>query len=226
MTAAGELTAALVAIDSVNPSLVPGGAGEAEIAAYVAGWLRDAGLEVAVEEALPGRPNVVGTVRGRGGGPSLMLNAHTDTVGVAGMADPLTPRVAGNRLYARASYDMKAGLAASMAVAGAAVGRGWRGNLILTAVADEEHASLGAAAVVERWRADAAIVTEPTGLDLSITHKGFNGQAIETAGGAAHGSRPDLGVDAIAKIGAILVALEAHDRDLRAGAGHPLVGTG
>jgi acetylornithine deacetylase len=226
MTDLTALLGQLVAIDSINPALVPGGAGETTIARFVAEWARGLGLEVEIVEPTPGRPSVVAVARGTGGGRSLILNAHTDTVGVAGMADPLTPRVEGNRLYGRGAYDMKAGLAASMAVIEAAVGRGWRGDLILTAVADEEHASIGTAAVVERWRADAAIVTEPTGLDLSIAHKGFSWLTVETHGVAAHGSRPDLGVDAIAKIGAILVALERHDHELRAGAGHPLLGTG
>ena len=226
MTDPTALLEQLVAIDSINPALVPGGAGEAAIARFIADWARGLGLAVEIVEPTPGRPSVVAVARGTGGGRSLILNAHTDTVGVAGMADPLTPRVEGNRLYGRGAYDMKAGLAASMAVMAAAVGRGWRGDLILTAVADEEHASIGTAAVVERWRADAAIVTEPTGLDLSIAHKGFSWLTVETHGVAAHGSRPDLGVDAIAKMGPILVALERHDRELRAGAGHPLLGTG
>lgn len=225
----GDLTALLaqlVAIDSINPALVPGGAGEAAIARFIAAWARDAGLEVQIVEPVPGRPSVVAVARGTGGGKSLILNAHTDTVGVAGMTDPLTPRVAGDRLYGRGAYDMKAGLAAAMAATVAARDTGLRGDVILTAVADEEHASIGTAAVLEQWRADAAIVTEPTGLDLSIAHKGFSWLTVETHGVAAHGSRPDLGLDAIAKMGRLLVDLEAHDRALRAGAGHPLLGTG
>src|SRR5215217_7398786 len=90
-----ELVAALVAIDSVNPDLVPGGAGEAEIAEFVAGWLREAGLEVELDEAAPGRPSVVAVARGTGGGASLMLNAHMDTVGVEGMERPFEPVVRG-----------------------------------------------------------------------------------------------------------------------------------
>lgn len=218
MESTTELLRRLVAIDSINPALVPGGAGESAIARFIASWAREAGLEVEIVEPVAGRPSVVAVARGTGGGKSLILNAHTDTVGVAGMADPLTPRVEGKRLYGRGAYDMKAGLAASMAVAAAAVGRGWRGALILAAVADEEHASLGTAAVVERWRADAAIVTEPTALDLSVAHKGFSWLAVETQGVAAHGSRPDLGVDAIAKMGCVRTRKEG------GGAARPLVG--
>ena len=101
-----RLVADLVAIDSVNPDLVPGGAGEAEIAAFTAAWLRQAGLEVVVDDPPgagdPPRPSVVGVARGRGGGRSLLLCAHTDTVGVEGMTDPHVPRIEGGRLYGRA----------------------------------------------------------------------------------------------------------------------------
>ncbi|MEZ4520210.1 MAG: ArgE/DapE family deacylase [Thermomicrobiales bacterium] len=216
----------LVAIDSVNPALVPGGAGEGEIADFIAGWGRDAGLEVEIVETVPGRPSVVATAKGSGGGRSLMLNAHTDTVGVAGMNVPFEPRIDGNRLHGRGSFDMKSGLAAAMIATAAAQKKGLRGDVILTAVSDEEHASIGTTSIAERWTADAAIITEPTDLTLSIAHKGFTWLELETHGTAAHGSRPDLGVDAIAKMGKILVELERLDENLRAGKPHRLLGTG
>jgi acetylornithine deacetylase len=221
-----ELTGQLVAIDSVNPDLVPGGAGEGAIARFVAGWLERAGLEVELDEAAPGRPNVIGVARGTGGGRALLLNAHMDTVGVAGMERPFAPYVAGNRLYGRGACDMKASLAAIMLVGAAMRQRQVRGDVIVTAVVDEEYASIGTQSVVGRWRADAAVVTEPTGLDLCVAHKGFAWIDVETAGVAAHGSRPDLGVDAIAKMGQVLVGLEDLDRSLRAAPGHPLLGRG
>ena len=117
-----DLLARLVAIDSVNPALVPGGAGEARIAAFVADWLAANGLEVSVDESLPGRPSVVGVARGTGGGASLMLNAHLDTVTVAGMDRPHDPVVRDGRLYGRGAYDMKGGLAAIMVAGAAAAG--------------------------------------------------------------------------------------------------------
>lgn len=226
MTDLVKLLERLVAIDSVNPALVPGGAGEAEIASFIAGWAADAGLEVTVEEPVDGRPSVVAVAHGTGGGRTLMLNAHTDTVGVAGMERPFEPRIENGRLFGRGAYDMKAGLAAAMAVTAAARERQLRGDVILAAVADEEHASIGTAAVAERWRADAAIITEPTDMTITTAHKGFTWLEIETHGVAAHGSRPDLGIDAIVKMGHILVAIEELDRQLRAGDGHPLSGTG
>src|SRR5829696_2682872 len=154
-----ELVAALVAVDSVNPDLVPGGAGEAEIAEFVAAWLRDAGLEVELDEAAAGRPSVVAVARGTGGGASLMLNAHLDTVGVEGMERPFEPVERDGRLYGRGAYDMKGSLAACMLAGAAAVDADLAGDVVVTAVADEEHASLGVQAVLKRHRTDAAIVT-------------------------------------------------------------------
>jgi acetylornithine deacetylase len=227
-----RLVADLVAIDSVNPDLVPGGAGEAEIAAFVAEWLRGAGLEVDIDEPAPGRPSVVGVARGRGGGGarSLMLCAHLDTVGVEGMAEPFAPRVEGRRLYGRGAYDMKGALAAGMAAGAAAATAGLAGDVLVAAVSDEEFASVGCRAVAERFAgaADAAIVTEPTALAVCVAHKGFAWAEIETRGRAAHGSRPDLGADAIVHMGAVLAELVALDRRLAedAGAHHPLLGRG
>jgi len=225
-TALAELASQLVAIDSVNPDLVAGGAGEAEIARFVAEWLERAGLEVDHWEVAPGRPNVVATARGRGEGRSLLLNAHMDTVGHAGMDDGLAPRIDGDRLYGRGAYDMKASLAAIMLAGAAAAERGLGGDVIVTAVADEELGSIGTEAVVERYGADAAIVVEPTELKVAIAHRGFAGFEIETRGVAAHGSRPDLGVDAIRKIGPILRRLDELDERLQADGSHPLLGSG
>ncbi|MEA2306812.1 MAG: acetylornithine deacetylase [Solirubrobacteraceae bacterium] len=220
---ATDLLARLVAIDSVNPALVPGGAGEAAIAAVVAAWLAEHGLEVAVDEALPGRPSVVGVARGSGGGRSLMLNAHLDTVTVAGMERPHEPRIRDGRLYGRGAYDMKGGLAAIMLAGAAAAGAGLRGDVLVTAVADEEHASEGVQSVLRRWTADACIVTEPTHLRACVAHKGFAWAELEVLGRAAHGSRPDLGVDAIVGMGPVLAGMRDLQRALAARP-HPLLG--
>jgi acetylornithine deacetylase len=222
MSSVRELASALVAIDSVNPALVPGGAGEAEIASFVADWCSAQGFEVEVlgDE----RPSVVAAKRGSGGGRSLLLNGHLDTVGVAGMEAPFEPRIEGDRLYGRGAYDMKGALAAILLAACDVSGS--RGDVIVSLVADEELASIGSEAVVEHVRADAALVAEPTELRVAVAHRGFVGFELETEGVAAHGSRPDLGVDAIAKMGPILVALGALDERLQSGPAHPLVGPG
>jgi acetylornithine deacetylase len=212
--AVGDLTSRLVAIASVNPSLVPGGAGEAEIARFVARWATDAGLEARILEATPGRPSVIVRSPGTGGGRTLLLCAHLDTVGVEGMPDPHTPRVEGDRLYGRGAYDMKASLAASLLACREAAHAGLSGDVVVAAVADEEHSSIGIQEALRSVTADAAIVTEPTELELIVAHKGFLWIEIEVTGRAAHGSRPELGIDAIVKSGPILTGLGELDAKL------------
>jgi acetylornithine deacetylase len=218
----------LVAINSVNPTLVPGAPGEREIADAIAAVMRRIGLDVSVEDAGDGRPNVIGVLEGRTPGPSLMFCGHTDTVGVAGMSDPFTPVEHDGRLFARGAQDMKGGVAAMIDAARVVVDRGGlsRGKLIVAAVADEEHSSIGADALVKRWRADGAVVTEPTDLAIAIGHKGFAWVDIEVFGKAAHGSRPADGIDAIMRLGRVLTRLEQLDRELQAKAPHPLLSTG
>jgi acetylornithine deacetylase len=219
-----DLIEALVSIDSVNPELMPGGAGEAKIAAFIAHWLQKAGANVDVDEPRRGRVSVIARVPGTGGGRSLLLNGHIDTVGVTGMKNAHTPRVEGDKLFGRGSYDMKSGIAAAMLTLASAVHLRLRGDVILTAVCDEEHASIGTESVLKRVSADAAIVTEPTALDIVIAHKGFAWFAVETSGVAAHGSRPDLGVDAILAMGKFLNGLDHLNQILAQGPRHPLLG--
>ena len=226
MSELATVLADLVRIDSVNPGLVPGGAGEAEIARYVAGWLERAGVDVAMQETAPGRPNVIGRVRGRSSGRTLMLNAHMDTVGYGGMTSPLDPRIEGNRLYGRGAFDMKGSLAAIMLAAARLVANPPDGDVLITAVTDEEFASIGTDAIVRDYRADGAIVTEPTELELCVAHKGFAWVEFETSGVAAHGSLPDDGVDAITMLAPVFEGIQALGDLLRAGGPHPLLGTG
>jgi acetylornithine deacetylase len=216
----------LIAANSVNPSLVPGARGEAEAAEVVRIALSRAGLDVTVQQVAPGRPNVIGTLVGRHPGPAVMFCGHLDTVGVEGMTDPFVPREEDGRLYGRGSQDMKGGVAAMIAAAAVAASSWTHGRLIVAAVVDEEHMSLGAEALVRDFKADMAVVTEPTDLALSIGHKGFAWAEIETRGRAAHGSRPEDGRDAIARMGRVLVALEARDRHLRSLEPAPFQGTG
>jgi len=222
-----DLLAALVEIDSVNPDLVPGAAGEAAIGDFCAAWLGARGFEVHRLEARPGRPSIVGIARGAGGGRSLMFNGHYDTVTLAGYAgDGLKPVRRGGRLYGRGAFDMKSGVAAMMVAAARAREARLDGDVLVACVADEEHASFGTEEVVARFRADAAIVTEPSHLELTIAHKGFAWYEIIVGGRAAHGSRPELGIDAIAKAGKFLTAIENWDRRLRARPTHARLGAG
>ncbi len=216
----------MVRIDSVNPSVAPGGAGEAEIAAYLARALGGIGLDVETFDSAPGRTTVVGTRRGGGGGRSLMLNGHADTVGVDGMADPFSAEARDGRVYGRGAHDMKGGLAACLGAAKmlADARVPLRGDLVVAAVADEEYGSAGTADLVKRWRPDAAVVTEPTNLQVCLAHKGYVWIEVETVGRAAHGSRFTEGVDANMRMGRFLAGLDRLERALREGPAHPLVG--
>jgi len=226
MTDLEQLLSDLVAIDSSNPDLNPGAAGEGAIARFIAGWLERAGLEVHLDEVRPGRPNVIGIARGKGGGRTLMLNGHIDTVSAGGMPNPLQPRLAGGRMYGRGAYDMKCGVTACMLAAARAKKLSLRGDVIFTGVMDEEYAGLGTLDVAKRYKADAAIVAEPTELSLIVAHKGFVWLEVETHGVGAHGSLADQGVDAIAKMGPVLTAIEQLGRELKARPAYPRLGHG
>jgi acetylornithine deacetylase len=216
----------LIRINSINPSLVSGGPGETEIAAYTASSMKTIGLDVSVHEPEPGRPSVVGILPGQGG-RALMLNAHYDTVGISGMVDPFSGTIDQGRIYGRGAYDMKGSLAACLAAAKAIVdsGIGLGGDLLIAAVADEEYASLGTADLIEHYPVDAAIVTEPTDLQICLAHKGFIWLNVDVYGKAAHGSRFDLGIDANMRMGRFLSELAQLERALRTGDKHPLVGS-
>lgn len=228
MDPAIRLLRELVAVNSVNPTLVAGAPGEREVADVIAQEMRRSGLDVSVETVAPGRPNVIGVLEGRVKGRTLMLCGHTDTVGVTGMTDPFTPTERDGRIYGRGAQDMKGGVAAMMSAAATIAAHGGlaSGRLIVAAVVDEEHSSIGADALVKTWHADAAIVTEPTDLEIAVGHKGFAWVEILVEGKAAHGSRPAEGQDAILRLGRVLNRLEMLDRTLQARPPHPLVGTG
>ncbi len=220
-----QLVADLISIDSTNPDLGEG-AGEAEIASFVVEWLASHGVEAWCQDTgHPGRPNAIGRV-GSGSGPTLMLNGHLDTVGVGGHVDPFVPRVEGRKMFGRGALDTKSGVAALMVATAKAAQVGIDGTVLFTGVADEEHASLGTSAVIREYSADFAIVTEPSLLDINIAHKGFEWFEIETVGHAAHGSKPELGVDAISKMGRVLTGIEELGARLAEGPAHPLLGTG
>ncbi|MBI1796287.1 MAG: M20/M25/M40 family metallo-hydrolase [Candidatus Eisenbacteria bacterium] len=223
--AVAELAAALIRIPSVNPAIAPAEAhGEAAVAAFACEWLTARGVRAWLEEAAPGRPNAVAEVVG-GPGPTLVLCAHLDTVATAGMTiPPFAPEVRDGRLYGRGSYDMKGAAAATMVAAAALRAGPFGGRVMLALVADEEHASLGAHDFVRRHRADGCILTEASEGDLVLAHKGFVWAELVTRGRAAHGSRWDLGVSAVARMGRIIAALDRFDRETLRARTHPLVG--
>lgn len=223
------LLADLVAINSISPTL-SGGPGEGELAAWLRAWLRERAIATDVQEAAPGRPNVVAHIPGRGAAPPLLLNAHLDTVGVEGMAAPFALRTEGDRLYGRGAYDMKGSIAIMLALATHFTATPPPGDLWLTLVSDEEDLSIGTEALLRDWLPTlaqppaAAIVLEPTEEEIGIAHKGFVWFEMTVAGRAAHGSRPAEGVDAIVPLGAALGELAAMEAAFDAGPTHPLLG--
>ncbi len=225
----GSALAALVRISSINPAFASAGekSDESRIARHVGSLLEELGAEVTYHEPLPGRVSVTGRIAGAGGGRSLLLYAHMDTVGVEGMAgDPFDGSIRDGKLYGRGAYDMKCGLTASLGAVKALRDAGSRlaGDLIVCGVADEETESIGMRDVLTRLRTDGAIVTEPTELQLCVAHKGFCWIEVETIGRAAHGSRFDEGIDANMHMGRFLGALDGLERQLRRSPPHPLVG--
>jgi acetylornithine deacetylase len=217
----------LVRVDSRNPTLVPGGPGEGRIAHVLGDILASWGFSVELREAADGRPNVIARVgRANAGTRTLMFNGHLDVVGVDGMThDAWGSAENDGKLFGRGASDMKAGVAAMCAAAARAADQSLDGELIVAAVVDEEFESLGTRSLIDGGvRADAAIVTEPTQLAIMPAHRGFVWIDVTTFGRAAHGSRWDLGVDAIRHAGLVLAELErldAHDLPRRS---HALLG--
>ena len=216
-----------VATPSINPAFDSTGA-EGPLAAIIAADLENLGIVPQMIEPEPGRTSVVGVLPGTGGGQSLLLYAHLDTVGAEGMEEPFDPVVRDGRLYGRGAYDMKAGLAACIAAAKALrdIDRQTAGDVLVVAVADEEEASVGMRAVLERFHADAAIVTEPTELQLCLAHKGFAWVEVEMPGAAAHGSLFQHGVDANLRMGQLLSQVAGLEQEIRRRPPHPVLGPG
>jgi acetylornithine deacetylase len=221
------LARALIRIDSRNPTLAPDSPGEGDCARALAAVLDDWGFSVEVVDAAPGRPNVVARM-GPEDAPALMLNGHLDVVGVEGMAhQPFSAELRGGRIYGRGSADMKGGVAAMCAAAAMSADRQSERQILITAVADEEYESLGMRALLAAGvRAEQAIITEPTRLAICPAHRGFAWFDVELIGRAAHGSRYDVGIDAITHAGLLLTELDRLERTRQAGPAHPLLGRG
>jgi acetylornithine deacetylase len=215
----------LIRTPSVNPCLAPEEErNEAAVASAARDWLTARGVRSWTDEAAPGRPNCVAEA-GDGQGCTLVFCAHLDTVGTSGMTiEPFEPKIENGRVYGRGSYDMKGSAAAIMAATATLVQEHPRGRVLASLVADEEYASLGAQHFVKRYPADGCVVTEPSEGRLVLAHKGFVWAEIVTYGRAAHGSRWDLGLSAIGKMGRIIAALEEFDQKELRQRVHPLVG--
>lgn len=226
------LTGELVAIDSVNPSLAPGAAGEREIVAHLERRLSRAGFATHVIRA-PGhldRPSLVAIPPGPPDHPTVILNGHLDTVPVAGMADPFAARIEAGRLYGRGAADMKGGVAALVVAAEHLHATGAPVRAVLALVADEEDASIGSEAVIAVLpelgiAPEVCVIAEPTGLALARSLRGFAVVRAVLAGVAAHSSQPELGVNAVTQLGRLLAAIDAHAASVRANGGDLMVTT-
>ncbi|MEM7370258.1 MAG: ArgE/DapE family deacylase [Bacteroidota bacterium] len=224
-----KLLQRMISIPSINPDLSADGTGESELADFLGNYLESHGFEVEIQDLQEGRKNTVAMWKGSGGGQSLMLNGHIDTVGIQGMTiDPFDPVFKEGKIYGRGSMDMKSGVAAQIMAAIALKEAGFQptGDLILACVADEEYESIGTQALLQSYRADAGIVTEPTDLEMVLAHKGFVWSEILVEGVAAHGSRPEVGIDAILQAGKILNGLSELEETILPAIQHPLLGRG
>jgi len=222
------LLSELVSIDSRNPWLIEGGPGEGAVARFLEARLRALPVEVSVDEVAPGRPNVVARLRGAGGGPSLCLNAHTDTVGDASWPGrSMDPVVDGDHLAGLGAADDKGHCAIALLVLESIVASGvrLRGDLVCAWTMDEEATSLGTQDLVVRHPTDTAIVVEPFGLGrVTITHQGFGWIDVVVRGRAAHGSAPDVGIDAISRMAEVVRRLDRLERERFTADPHPFNG--
>jgi acetylornithine deacetylase len=224
------LTRRLTRIDSRNPTLVPGAPGEAPVAQFLARVLTEWGFSVELQDAAPGRPNLIARIGPRDS-LALLLAGHLDVVGVDGMIHPpFGAEIRDGRIYGRGSTDMKSGIASMCSAAALAadrVGDKATRQIVIAAVVDEEYASIGMRELVANgFSADAAILTEPTRLAICPAHRGFIWIEIAFAGRAAHGSRYDIGIDAIRHAGLVLAELDKLERDVYPLTTHRLLGRG
>jgi len=224
-----KLVADMVRIPSVNPLEGPVGEGhgEGEMARFVETRLREAGIECELREVAAGRPNVVARVPGASE-EAVWFDAHLDTVSGEGMEfEPFAGRVEGDTLYGRGAADDKASLAALMAalMAVAKDASSLPATVIMTATADEEHRMQGLLSLLEsEVSARAAVVGEPTGLEIIIAHKGVARFTVATKGKAVHSSRPEDGVNAIYRMAKVVEALEAYAKGGVGRDSHPMLG--
>jgi acetylornithine deacetylase len=221
------LARALIQIDSRNPTLAPDSRGEGSCARTLAAILDEWGFAVEMQEVAPGRPNVLARI-GSADAPALMLNGHLDVVSVEGMVhEPFAANISNGNLYGRGSADMKGGIAAMCAAAVISASHSSNGQILIAAVVDEEYESIGTRSLIASGiRAEAAIITEPTRLAICPAHRGFAWFDIVVKGRAAHGSRYDVGIDAITHAGLLLAELDRLEQTRPAGTTHPLLGRG
>lgn len=226
-----SLLGRLVEINSINPTL-SNGPGEADLAEFVLSYLRKLDIPAEIQAIAPGRANVVGAIKGGRRQEALLLNSHLDTVGVDGMEQPFTLRQEGDKLFGRGAYDMKGSVAIMLLLADYFKSHPPPLDIWLTFVADEEDLSVGMEHLIDNWlkgmsaRPAGAIFLEPTEEEIGVGHKGFNWYELEIIGQAAHGSRPEQGIDAILPLRFVLDELNRIQEELLEREPDPLLGHG
>jgi succinyl-diaminopimelate desuccinylase len=216
-----EFTRALVRVPSVHDPAR--GLSEAPAAELVAAKMREFGWSPVIEEAAPGRPNVIAVIEGGRAGPTLLFEGHTDVVTEGDPSEwsrhPFGGEVVNGRLYGRGSADMKAGVAAMLYAARAlAVEGAFPGRIVLAALADEEGMMLGVKDFVRRGHArriDAAIICEPEGGEVCIVQKGAIRLRVDTRGRMAHGAMPQHGINPIPPLAEFLAAAARLEAELQ-----------
>jgi acetylornithine deacetylase len=219
------ILAELVGINSVNPQLADDGAGEAAVAAWIERFCDQHGIAHALQPVEEGRPNVLAWIPGRNSDVRLLFVAHLDTVPVDGWTrDPFAAEREGTRMYGRGTCDTKGSLAAMLQALVRMRDERPRATIVVAGSADEEHRKSGARVLARSDHSfEAAVVGEPTSLEVVAAHNGSVRWQIETRGRAAHTSKPHLGINAITAMAKVVTAIDAMTADLKARA-HPLIG--
>jgi acetylornithine deacetylase ArgE len=220
----------LVSLPSVNPMgrpLQSPDLYEHRVTAYLEQFFHDLGVPYERQTVAPQRDNILARYETPGARRTLVLEAHQDTVPTDNMTiDPFAARIENGRLYGRGACDIKGGMAAMLAAFARVVRDKPRGaaNVIMACSVDEEHTFLGVQRLVEGLRADMAVVAEPTQLRIVHAHKGAVRWHVLTAGQSCHSSSPEQGINAIYRMGRLLVAIEQYANRLRASRTDPLLG--
>jgi len=232
MSDTAKLLSDLIALPSVNPAFLPPGdarAGEQNVADFLAVTAARAGLDIEFQKALPGRVNLIARLRPKGRvSQTILLAPHLDTVPAAHEAQ-YTPRKNGDRLFGRGACDTKGSVAAMLSALrtiAKSKSRPRETEIVFAGLVDEENGQAGSRALAKtKLKASLAIVGEPTCNQIVTAHKGNIWFQLETRGKSAHGSRPELGRNAVHAMARVVDALETdYAKMLRQRPRHPLLG--
>jgi acetylornithine deacetylase len=230
MVSTAQLLGDLVRLPSINP-MGRGLSGptifESRVTNYVDAYLRNLGVPFERQAVAPERENIIARYEPPNATRTIVFEAHQDTVPVEAMiVDPFGGEVRGGRLYGRGACDVKGGMAAMLLAFTRLVRErpARSARVILAYTVDEEHTFLGVQRLVEDLKADAAIVAEPTMLNIVNAHKGVVRWHVTTPGRSCHSSRPEKGINAIYRMGKVLGAIERYAESLRLSASDPLLG--